>query len=682
MRDKNKPGQSGSPDCPVVSVLLACHDRKALTLAALEGVMAQRLPASVILDILLVDDGSTDGTGEAVAGRFPQVRRLRGDGTLFWNGAMTLAQQAAMGEEIAFHLWLNDDVVLYPDALEHLLALHDGEVAAGRRAPIIVGSMVDPATGRPSYGGHFRRPGIHPFRFGRVFADGEAPIACDTFNGNCLLVPASVFRILGPIDPIFSGGQSLGDTDYGLRAAEAGIPRLVAPRAVGTCAPNLTSYPWREKGRSLGQRLRALTGPLGPVRHQTVAFYRRHGGFGWWLWWGIHGLRCLLAALRPLPLVSRQGLPRLAMIEPVLPWYRLPLLTRMLGNGRVDVTVFHGTAHPDGEPDRDPPPGVGHRRTRNIYWPWGGDRILWSQHVWSVLFGKYDVVMMAEHVYTASNWLIWLWSRLRGRPRILLTGHFRLDRDPDGWLAPLRRAWVRGADYLAPYTGSGAEHCRAVGIADCRMTVLRNTLDVEEIRKCAAGARPLTDSERRSLVGEAGEAVFLFIGRLYPDKRAPLAAEAVGALSRGGYPARLVVVGEGHDRGGLEHLERSGCPLRLLGERRDPEDLARLFALARAVLIPDAAGLAVVHAFAHGRPVILGPGFHHRVEAEYVRHGENGLIAEAMTPAALAAQMRRLLEEPGLAERLCLGAIATADGLGMEGYVRRLEALVERAAHD
>ncbi len=63
-----------------IAVLLTCHNRRAETLRCLEALLAQDAGAS--LRVFLVDDGSTDGTGEAVRVSFPQVNVVQGDGSL------------------------------------------------------------------------------------------------------------------------------------------------------------------------------------------------------------------------------------------------------------------------------------------------------------------------------------------------------------------------------------------------------------------------------------------------------------------------------------------------------------------------------------------------------------------------------------------------------------------------
>jgi GT2 family glycosyltransferase len=78
------------------AVLITCHNRKPKTLACLAALFNQELSPEVTIDVYLVDDGSTDGTAEAVHQAYPQVKILQGDGSLFWNRGMRKAFAEAL----------------------------------------------------------------------------------------------------------------------------------------------------------------------------------------------------------------------------------------------------------------------------------------------------------------------------------------------------------------------------------------------------------------------------------------------------------------------------------------------------------------------------------------------------------------------------------------------------------
>src|SRR5580700_8623826 len=99
-----------------IAVLMTSFNRREVTLKSVAALFQQRKAEGVQFTVFLVNDGSTDGTDEAVHSRFPDVRVLQGDGTLFWNGGMRMAFETAARESFDAYLFLNDDTFLYSDA--------------------------------------------------------------------------------------------------------------------------------------------------------------------------------------------------------------------------------------------------------------------------------------------------------------------------------------------------------------------------------------------------------------------------------------------------------------------------------------------------------------------------------------------------------------------------------------
>ena len=252
-----------------IVALLTCFNRKEYTLRCLRRLLEQELPARVTLSIVLVDDGSKDGTAEAVRAEFPSVEVLSGDGSLFWCGGMRKAWARAEEYTPEYLLLLNDDTMLLPGALQSLHRL----APEPEDQVIAVGPVADPDTGKVVYGG--RPPGVHAY----PAEPGEHPVECNTFNANCVLVPRGVRELIGGFHHAYTHG--FADFDYGVQARRNGIRILQGTQVVGTCKMNSDTNTWRDTRLPRLQRLRLLRSPKAMPFRDHLAFARRTQGGRW-----------------------------------------------------------------------------------------------------------------------------------------------------------------------------------------------------------------------------------------------------------------------------------------------------------------------------------------------------------------------------------------------------------------
>ena len=98
-----------------VSCVIPVRDRAGMVCEAIESVCAQQWPD---LEIVVVDDGSRDGSGDVVAARYPDVRLVRLDG-LGPGPARNAGVDAACGDVVMF---LDSDDLWLPGHVAGLLA--------------------------------------------------------------------------------------------------------------------------------------------------------------------------------------------------------------------------------------------------------------------------------------------------------------------------------------------------------------------------------------------------------------------------------------------------------------------------------------------------------------------------------------------------------------------------------
>jgi GT2 family glycosyltransferase len=168
-----------------IYIIIPVHNRKSMTIACLENL--KNCGDLQKYHILVVDDGSTDGTAEVIRSQYPNVEILEGDGNLWWTGAIALGMKSAYERGATHFIWLNDDCLTGANSLNLLVDFLD------RHPNSIVGAACyESESGRLVETGFKGRA--------RVKALENEVIEVDGLSGYCVGISVTVFKQIGAPD--------------------------------------------------------------------------------------------------------------------------------------------------------------------------------------------------------------------------------------------------------------------------------------------------------------------------------------------------------------------------------------------------------------------------------------------------------------------------------------------------
>ncbi|MER3431555.1 MAG: hypothetical protein C4325_09370 [Blastocatellia bacterium] len=254
------------------ALVIPVYNRRETTLRALRSLRRIRTDGSEV-KIFIVDDGSVDGTSEAISREFPEVQLIAGDGTLHYAGGTNLGILAALEWNPDYIVTMNDDAVFHEDFLVRL-------VETARRHPrSVVGALLllwDKPHKVFQVGQYWRT-----FSGGWVIPENltafdvpALPFDVECIVGNCVLFPAAAIREAGLLDQEhFPHGW--GDAQYLMRLRKLGWRLLIDPRALVWCEPNTYPPPLHSIGAAKALRIlfRDELHPLNLKRQFVARWY-------------------------------------------------------------------------------------------------------------------------------------------------------------------------------------------------------------------------------------------------------------------------------------------------------------------------------------------------------------------------------------------------------------------------
>ncbi len=205
-------------------LIIPVQNRKQITLRCLEHL--QKIGELNRFEVIVVDDGSKDGTANSIQNRYSNVTLLRGDGSLYWAGAVARGMQYAHTLDAKYIFWLSPDCLPAPETLSQLLK----HLRANDRCYV----------GASCYSEADAKLIPTGLKGGAVVKcrEGQNTIV-ESMYGFCVGFPTALMDIIGTPNPkqIPSYGA---DTIYTLKATRAGYKGIILGTAMATL---LTSQP-------------------------------------------------------------------------------------------------------------------------------------------------------------------------------------------------------------------------------------------------------------------------------------------------------------------------------------------------------------------------------------------------------------------------------------------------------
>ncbi len=208
---------------PKLYVIMPCHNYYEYTKISLNAVLSS---SYLNFSVIVVDDGSTDGTREKIQSEFPMIEVISGDGNLWWSGSMNIGIMKALDQGAEYIYVLNNDVIIDPNSISELVK------CSLKKPSAIIGSIIYDINNPNqlwSVGGMLKWPWPGEMQLGMGENDNSqynGIIKRQWSPGMGTLIPQEVFSRVGLYD-VKNMPQYLADVDFCLRASYVGYPLYI-----------------------------------------------------------------------------------------------------------------------------------------------------------------------------------------------------------------------------------------------------------------------------------------------------------------------------------------------------------------------------------------------------------------------------------------------------------------------
>ncbi len=364
---------------------------------------------------------------------------------------------------------------------------------------------------------------------------------------------------------------------------------------------------------------------------------------------------------------------KVTIIQRILPHYRVPFFKAMhesLSQEGIELRLFYGQEYPGDVPKTVDLGEDWAIRIKNRYFRISGNTVVW-QSCPSVALEPDLLIFEQANALILNHWLV---LRRRFKPSTLIAfwghGANRQATDPNSLSERFKQCMTRRVDWWFAYTSLTSNLVRQRGFPDSHITIVNNTIDSRALRKQIETVTDLqvTDARKR-LNLEPTNKIGVYSGGLYSDKRLGDLIEASKRIYSTLPNFRLLIIGDGPERGLIEIAASENAWLHYLGPLYG-RDKAVYLKFSDVLLMPGLVGLVVIDSFSAGVPLFTLEASPHSPEIAYIEHGTNGFVVSGDLEQYAQAVVR-FLSAPEEAEKVKLACSNSMESFTLEQMVDR-----------